>query len=130
MGNMVTMWRCRWCKDYRRSAPGTMLNLGHCITVNHGHYYDVVSLPVEMFDRPDGSYPPDVSNGYRVIDTAAVVEDVQAIHAYLNKVNQNTLEREEASGVWKTFKHAVYSVLGAITGFFVSLLSWVMNRGS
>jgi quinohemoprotein ethanol dehydrogenase len=58
------------------------------------------------------------------------VEDVQAIHAYLNKVNQNTLEREEASGVWKTFKHAVYSVLGAITGFFVSLLSWVMNRGS
>jgi hypothetical protein len=58
------------------------------------------------------------------------IEDVQAIHAYLNKVNENTLEREEASGVWKTFKHAVYSVLGAITSFFVSLLNWVMNRGS
>ncbi|WP_205688695.1 PQQ-dependent dehydrogenase, methanol/ethanol family [Candidatus Macondimonas diazotrophica] len=58
------------------------------------------------------------------------VEDVQAIHAYLNKVGENTLEREQASGFWKTFKGAIYSVLGAITSFFVSIFNWIMNAGS
>ena len=58
------------------------------------------------------------------------MEDAQAIHAYLNKINENTLAREEASGFWKSVKGMIYGILGAITGFFVSLFNWIMNSGS
>jgi quinohemoprotein ethanol dehydrogenase len=58
------------------------------------------------------------------------VEDAQAIHAYLNKINEHTLAREEASGFWKSLKGMIYGILGAITGFFVSLFNWIMNSGS
>ncbi len=117
-GNRLYHHHCVYCHGPAAMTNPVLSDLRYMDAETHEQFIPIVMGGIQGQE-----------NGMIGFADKMTIEEAEAIHAYLIKLGQDTLKAEEAPAWWKGLKNSIYSVLAVITGWVVSLMTWIMNRG-